>query len=168
MKNLDKKAPLYFFLKKSAAFILIPVAVHILLTGEDSALRIILESITGGSLSSDFIRNAVIVSIAILIPALVIDYLIVVWIYSNYKYALKEDGFYKEFGVINKRYVTIPYERIQNIDIKRGILARLLGLSELEIQTAGGGILAEGKLVGVSEQDALKIRDELLARAKKV
>ncbi len=55
-------------------------------------------------------------------------------------------------------------------------MACLLGLSDLNIQTAGsasqtsvymsftGG--AEGRLTGVSKEDAEKLRDELIRRAK--
>ena len=96
--------------------------------------------------------------------------------YRFYKYELTDDGFRKELGVIYKKYVTIPYDRIQNVDIYRGILARILGLSDLHIQTAGasaqvsrygwltGG--AEGRLPGLSREDAEKLRDELIHRAK--
>jgi uncharacterized membrane protein YdbT with pleckstrin-like domain len=98
--------------------------------------------------------------------------------YRFYKYELTEDGFRKESGVIYKRYVTIPYDRIQNVDIYRGILARLMGLSDLQIQTAGAswqigygyGALAggaEGRLPGLSMEDAEKLRDELIHRAQK-
>lgn len=94
--------------------------------------------------------------------------------YNNYKYELRDDGFRKESGVVWKKYVTIPYERIQNVDIYRGIMARILGLSDLHIQTAGnsvsmgrfGGMGAEGRLPGLSTQDAELIRDELIKRAK--
>lgn len=93
--------------------------------------------------------------------------------YNAYKYELTEDAFRKESGVIWKRYVSIPYERIQNVDIHRGVLARILGLSDLMIQTAGfsgggrhgiGG--AEGRLPGVSREKAEQLRDELIRRAK--
>jgi len=62
------------------------------------------------------------------------------------------------------------------VDIQRSLLARILGLSELRIQTAGdsftgsGGLFlknAEGVLPGVTQAEAEKIRDELLARMKK-
>ena len=96
--------------------------------------------------------------------------------YSNYKYELTEDGFRKESGVIYKKYTTIPYEKIQNIDIHRGILARILGLSDLQIQTAGasatytsfsiGGGAAEGRLPGLSQEDAEQLRNELIQRSK--
>lgn len=96
--------------------------------------------------------------------------------YQYYRYELREDGFRKEHGVIWKRYVTIPYDRIQNIDILRGVFARLLGLSDLQIQTAGAsavvgrygarGINAEGRLPGLSREVAEQLRDELVRRTR--
>lgn len=113
----------------------------------------------------------------LLIPLFII--VLFVWArltYRFYRYELREDGFRKESGVIYKRYVTIPYERIQNVDIYRGIWARILGLSDLQIQTAGAsammgnrgakGLLAEGRLPGISMESAEQLRDELVRRAK--
>ena len=89
--------------------------------------------------------------------------------YNYYRYELTDLGFRKELGVIYKKYVTIPYDRIQNVDINRGILARILGLSDLNIQTAGmsGSIGFEGRLPGLSQKDAEQLRDELILRASK-
>ncbi len=96
--------------------------------------------------------------------------------YRFYRYELLDSGFRKESGVIYKKYVTIPYDRIQNVDINRGILARILGLSDLSIQTAGAsatvsrygamGVGAEGRLPGVSREIAEQLRDELIQRAR--
>ena len=89
-----------------------------------------------------------------------------------YRYELRDDGFRKEHGVIWKKYITIPYDRIQNVDIHRGILARLLGLSDLQIQTAGAitagsyGAFAEGRLPGIDRALAEEIRDSLVARVR--
>jgi uncharacterized protein len=92
--------------------------------------------------------------------------------YKYYRYELREDGFRKEHGVIFKKYTTIPYERIQNVDIYRGILARILGLSDLHIQTVGMGSgrgsfggKSEGQLPGVTKEEAEKLRNELIRRA---
>ncbi len=51
----------------------------------------------------------------------------------------------------------------------------MLGLSDLNIQTAGmssvgrygRGVFAEGRLPGLSREEAEKLRDELISRAKK-
>lgn len=96
--------------------------------------------------------------------------------YRFWVYQLTEDVFKKEYGVIWKKYVSIPYERIQNVDINRGIIARILGLSDLHIQTAGSsavvygrrmaGIGAEGYLPGLSMNIAEQLREELIKKAK--
>ena len=113
----------------------------------------------------------------VIIPALLIFF----WIWAKltyhfYRYELREDGFRKEFGVIWKKYVTIPYDRIQNVDIYRGVIARILGLSDLNIQTAGAsaqvsrygtwGFSAEGRLPGLSREGAEQLRNELVKRAR--
>lgn len=95
--------------------------------------------------------------------------------YKFYRYEFTELGFRKESGVIYKKYVTIPYDRIQNVDIYRGIIARILGLSDLNIQTAGSsavmgqygayGVGAEGRLPALSKDVAEQLRDELMRRA---
>jgi putative membrane protein len=92
---------------------------------------------------------------------------------SLYKYELTDIAFKKEYGVINKRYVTIPFDRIQNVDIRRDLLARIMGLSHLHIQTAGSSMSvangvghSEGLLPGLSVEVAEKLRDDLIVRAK--
>jgi uncharacterized protein len=111
----------------------------------------------------------------------ILPLLIFFWIWAKltyhfYRYELREDGFRKEFGIIWKKYVTIPYDRIQNVDIYRGVIARILGLSDLNIQTAGAsaqvsrygawGLGAEGRLPGLSREVAEQLRDELVKRAR--
>lgn len=114
----------------------------------------------------------------ICLPFIIFFILCFVWAkltYRFYRYELADIGFRKESGVIYKRYVTIPYDRIQNVDIYRGVLDRLLGLSDLHIQTAGmstsisryGGQAAEGRLPGLSRETAEQLRDELIRRVSR-
>ncbi len=99
--------------------------------------------------------------------------------YRYWRYELSENAVKIEKGIILKKYISIPYERVQNVDIYRGILDRLLGLSELHIQTAGysggysgrgwGGLAgrsSEGRLPGLDPQKAEQLREELVARVK--
>ena len=96
---------------------------------------------------------------------------VVSWIFAKlthrfFKYELKKEGFRKEVGVISRKYHTIPYNRIQNVDIYRDILDRLMGLSCVLIQTAGNDspFLKEGELPGLSVDVAEQLRDELVNR----
>ncbi len=113
----------------------------------------------------------------VIVPAFLIFFWVLAKLkYHFYRYELREDGFRKEFGIIWKKYVTIPYDRIQNVDIYRGVMARILGLSDLNVQTAGAsaqvsryrawGVGAEGRLPGLSREVAEQLRDELVKRSR--
>ena len=94
------------------------------------------------------------------------------WSYRFWRYQLDKNAIKIEKGVIWKKYVSIPYERVQNVDIYRGVFARILGLSDLQIQTAGYsgygqyGRGTEGRLPGLGIQVAEKLRDELIKKVK--
>ena len=88
--------------------------------------------------------------------------------YQNYRYILEDKAIRIEKGVIWKREVSIPYERVQNVDIVRGPITRLLGLSDVRIQTAGYHtptyIKEEGRIPGVDPQEALRVRNQIISR----
>lgn len=86
--------------------------------------------------------------------------------YENYRYELTDNSLKKEHGFIRKKYTVIPYSKIQNVDIIRGPLARLLKISVVNIQTAGysGKRGSEGKLPGVSINEAKKIQEYLMTK----
>lgn len=133
----------------------------------------------GSYVSSDntavnYLANlAVLVYIGAILFIVILSYVWARLSYHFYRYELTDNGFKKESGVIYKQYVTIPYERIQNVDIYRGVIARILGLSDIHVQTAGStvaagkyGKVSEGRLPGLAFQDAEKLQDELIKRAK--
>jgi len=108
--------------------------------------------------------------------------------YRAFRYELTQYGFYKESGVIRKKPVVIPYEKMHKVDIYRGILEKMLGLSGLRIQIAGThgirrrqglfgyswrmtwssferfDLLAEEELPGLSVEVAEQINTELLGK----
>ena len=93
--------------------------------------------------------------------------------YKNWKYELTSREVKLERGIIWKKYSAIPFERVQNIDIHRGILARMLSFSTLNIQTAGyhmasqGGMVSEGYIPAVSIKEAEEIREFLIKQIGK-
>ncbi|RMD45595.1 hypothetical protein D6829_02005 [Candidatus Pacearchaeota archaeon] len=86
--------------------------------------------------------------------------------YNRWLYEFTDNGFKSERGIIWKRYSNIPYERIQNIDITRGIIARMFGFSSVMIQTAGfsGPARAEGNIPAVDIKKAEEIRNFLMGK----
>ena len=93
--------------------------------------------------------------------------------YNRWFYEFTTDSLKLERGIIWKRYSNVPYTRVQNVDIHRGILARMLGFSAVMIQTAGfsytprGGAMAEGYLPAISVQGAEEIREFLMKKINK-
>ena len=79
-------------------------------------------------------------------------------------YVLREDDLVFRRGILFSRLVAVPYGRMQLVDVNRGPLARLLGLSELRLVTAAA---TTGVTVpGLPEQQAAELRDTLVARAE--
>lgn len=172
MKKLDPKAVWLFSIQYSIGWIVIMLFFTFCFGFPFMSM---VESVKTNTIGS-FVVFSVLGMVLTSVFVILLSYVFAKLSYDNYKYELKEDGFYKESGVITKKFVTIPYERIQNVDINRGIFSRILGLSDLQIQTAGMsavytkngmyGIGAEGRLPAVSEKDAVIIRDELIKRAR--
>ncbi|MEK9151390.1 MAG: PH domain-containing protein [Patescibacteria group bacterium] len=170
MKQLDPKAVWLFFI----GFVLrwfLPLIIFstyiVIVSGFSDVVEI-----AGDGISLSFLQW-----LWVIIPAcLVFCFVWAKLTYHFYRYELTDAGFRKELGVIYKQYVTIPYDRIQNVDIYRGIVARILGLSDLNIQTAGAsavvtrygamGVGSEGRLPGLSREVAEQLRDELIQRAR--
>lgn len=95
--------------------------------------------------------------------------------YNYWKYEFLGDQLRIERGIIWKRYSNIPYQRMQNIDITRGVIARICGFSSVNIQTAGysapvnggSGMTSEGYIPAVSIEEAEKIREFVIKKITK-
>lgn len=75
----------------------------------------------------------------------------------RFRYGLGEHELVIESGILNRTRRSIPFDRIQDVDIERGPLQRLFGLAKVRIET-GGGAGDEGVIDSVllSEADALR------------
>jgi len=85
--------------------------------------------------------------------------------YRRYQYTFTEDTFDIESGVLNRREREIPYGRVQNVDISRNVIQRLLGLSAINLETAGGGS-TEAAIRYVTADAATTIQDEIRRRKR--
>lgn len=96
---------------------------------------------------------------------------LVVWLfYATYKFAFGDEAFKIERGIFNKEAISIPYRQIQDINVRRNIVNRLLGASEIIILTAGRPDAGEGGESGgllpvVDATLAEELQTELLHRA---
>lgn len=81
--------------------------------------------------------------------------------YYSFGYAIHDGKLLVRSGLLRKTMRTIPLDRIQNINIKRPILHRVLGLVDLEIETAAGA-QAEAIISALSEEAAHVLKARLL------
>ena len=102
---------------------------------------------------------------------LVIMILVAIWIPAAFKaleYTIDDDGVKMHGGVVWKKYVTVPYSKITNVDITRGPLQRLYNIGTIHVQTAGAagkqGEKAELKLAGI--RDLEKVREVIIENIK--
>nr|WP_208645128.1 PH domain-containing protein [Rathayibacter festucae] len=81
-----------------------------------------------------------------------------------YGYRLREDDLLFRRGIMFQRFVSVPYGRMQLIDVNRGPLARALGLADLRFVTAAA---ATGvSIPGLVDGDAEELRDRLVELAE--
>lgn len=93
--------------------------------------------------------------IALIIPAIMR--------YMSYGYSVMDGKLLVKSGIFHKNLRTIPLDRIQNINLKRRWLHRILGLVELEIETAAGA-QAEASINALSEEQAHVLKAQLMGQ----
>ena len=79
-------------------------------------------------------------------------------------YRLRDDDLLFRRGIMFQRFVSVPYGRMQLIDINRGPVSRMLGLADLKFVTAAA---STGVMVpGLPEPEAADLRDRLVELAE--
>jgi len=77
--------------------------------------------------------------------------------YYRFTYEIEGDTLRVESGVVARQSREIPLGRIQNVDSRQGVVNRLLGLSVVAFETAGGAA-TEATLDAVDQAEAERLR----------
>jgi putative membrane protein len=83
-------------------------------------------------------------------------------VWRRFKYGVGASEIVIESGVLNRNRRSIPFDRVQDVDIERTFLARLFGLAKVRIETGAGG-KDEGLLDSVSLAEANRLREAVRA-----
>lgn len=83
-------------------------------------------------------------------------------VWRRFKYGVGAAEIVIESGVLNRNRRSIPFDRVQDVDIERTFLARLFGLAKVRIETGAGG-KDEGLLDSVSLAEANRLREAVRA-----
>jgi len=86
---------------------------------------------------------------------------------SRYEYRVTADTFDIRSGVLSRREREIPFDRVQNVDIAQNVVQRGLGISEVRLETAGGGD-TEARLRYVSRTEADRLQNLISERKRGV
>lgn len=78
----------------------------------------------------------------------------------RFEYELTPDTLDIRSGVLSLRTREIPYGRVQNVDLSRNPVHRVLGLTEVRVETAGGGE-TEARLRYVADDEAGRLQREI-------
>ncbi len=82
--------------------------------------------------------------------------------YLRFRWWLEPDALVVERGLLHRRRRVIRRDRIQTVDLERGIRHRMLGVVELRVEALGGGA-TEGRLSALDPEEAEELRGILLA-----
>jgi len=97
--------------------------------------------------------------------------------FDRYRFEIRHDEVVVTKGVLFTRRTSIPFARIQNINVLQGPIMRRYGLQNISLETAGsplatgsyaGGFTmqGEGHLAGLPEGYAERVADELMDMVK--
>lgn len=85
----------------------------------------------------------------------------IAWRFHTYR--ISDEAVEARSGVLFRNHRRAPLERIQSVNLQRPLLARALGLTKIEVLTAGQGGKVE--LAYLGHRDAKTVREQILKRA---
>ncbi|MDR1825251.1 MAG: PH domain-containing protein [Bifidobacteriaceae bacterium] len=96
---------------------------------------------------------------------LIVAYTYCYWRFARYR--LDDEAFHLHTGVIFRQRRSMRLDRLEAVDTVRPLVARLVGLAELKLQSAGGS--GSGvNLAYIKYAEATALREQLLAGARRV
>jgi len=134
---------------------------------------LLVKKITGSTSQFPISANVIPVIFGAIILVIILAEVYARMSYNRWFYEFADNQLRLERGIIWKRYSNVPYERVQNVDITRGIIARIFGFSTVNIQTAGFSYspnktaTSEGYIPAVPVEEAENIREFLMKKISK-
>jgi len=119
--------------------------------------------LTGGLISflifSDEILTGLLMAAIVSAIAVLILYSIVISILGFPKkgYLLRERDISYKTGIIYYKQISVPFNRVQHVEVSQGVLAKIFDLSSIKIFTAGGNA-SDLSIPGLAVADAQKLK----------
>jgi membrane protein YdbS with pleckstrin-like domain len=85
-------------------------------------------------------------------------FLYLIFSFSKRKYALREKDISYKSGLLVHKITTVPFSRIQHVEIDEKPVSRIFGLSALSVYTAGDSS-DDLEIKGITKEEAQKIKE---------
>ena len=96
-------------------------------------------------------------------------FVMIAWLrWRKFTYEIAPNEVRIQSGIISKNNRSIPYERIQDVNIEQKLIARILGLATVKLETGSAGNGDDGELNAVKLARAEELRDTIKARKRGV
>jgi hypothetical protein len=107
----------------------------------------------------------------LLVGSVMVAVLVLIWIpafYATLEYVINNDCIKGKSGVFWRKYITIPFTKVTNLDITQGPLQRVFDIGTIHIQTAGASgqqtAKAELSLLGLRKLE--EVKESIMAKIR--
>lgn len=106
--------------------------------------------------------------VSMILLAVVAIYLLVspIVFYRRYRYRLDDEKLEIRREIITIRHILVPVERIHQVEVVRGPINRMFGLSDVVVTTAGGTVKVQFLEDGVAETIADSLNESVIRLLK--
>lgn len=120
---------------------------------------VLIGSLVAFLLFSDEIPPPVVVYIIIAVITILIIFSVIFSVlgFPRKGYLVREKDISYKRGLITYRQTSVPFNRIQHVEVNQGILAKIFSLSAVKIYTAGGSS-SDLSIPGLKTADAQKLK----------
>jgi len=81
------------------------------------------------------------------------------------KYAIREKDIIFQTGLIFRKKIHVPFNRVQHVEVNQGVIDRNVDLAKLKIYTAGGS-RSDLSIPGLKNDDALRMKTFILKKTE--
>ncbi|NLG11115.1 MAG: PH domain-containing protein [Coriobacteriaceae bacterium] len=124
----------------------------------------IVAGLTKSGVSNIFSITVLFIALIVLLVAAVIISLTIY--YKRFSWEITANDIHIHSGIIVKKQVHIPFSKVQSIDYTAPLLARLLGVVNLKIETAGGAINRGVEIPALKLNTAEAFKTEVFKRKR--
>lgn len=85
--------------------------------------------------------------------------------FERRSYAVRNHDLIYRHGILSVSTTVIPFNRIQHVSVREGVLSRLYGLASIQVFTAGGAA-ADLRLKGLARETAEQVKEIILEKIR--